>query len=131
MIRFIHLITQVAAKKFFNMETFNEEQRIHQKLLPQSGKYKYLCLAMGYNVESLIIFFSLCDSNLGFRPLFKLNYKKIENESILLYNLAGAIAELHEINILNNDIKTDNFLAKPDGVVKLIDFGFSTHISGK
>ncbi|TFY88627.1 serine/threonine protein kinase [Pseudomonas kairouanensis] len=56
-------------------------------------------------------------------------YKEAKNSPKLfllyLYQIATALADLHESNIIHRDLKLDNFKESESGILKLFDFGIS------
>ena len=47
----------------------------------------------------------------------------------LIYMVACGLKELHEMNILHRDLKSDNILADSEGVVKITDLGCSAQLT--
>ena len=47
----------------------------------------------------------------------------------LIYMVARGGKELHDMNILHRDLKSDNILANSDGVVKITDLGCSSQLT--
>jgi serine/threonine protein kinase len=41
--------------------------------------------------------------------------------------IADALHSLHQQDVIHHDVKPDNIIVKPDGVVALVDFGFAHH----
>ena len=46
----------------------------------------------------------------------------------LIYNVALGVKDLHDVNILHRDLKSDNVLANSDGVIKITDLGCSAQL---
>ncbi|WP_046656189.1 serine/threonine-protein kinase [Lysobacter capsici] len=44
----------------------------------------------------------------------------------IVYQLAAALADLHDANVIHRDIKLDNFKESSAGIVKLFDFGIAS-----
>lgn len=57
----------------------------------------------------------------------ELHKKFLSNEDIIkiFIDLMGAVAYIHEKNIVHWDIKPENIIQSKDGIFKLCDFGFS------
>src|SRR5262249_13042182 len=49
----------------------------------------------------------------------------IENAVEIAYQVAGALAYAHEKGIIHRDIKPENIMLRPDGYVKVLDFGLA------
>lgn len=63
--------------------------------------------------------------------LRKLLGKDIPSEIFqsIVKQIAQALLEIHELNIVHRDIKMNNIMVTKKGIVKLIDFGFSCYTS--
>ena len=53
-----------------------------------------------------------------------------DHASLLLAQLAGALARAHENGIIHRDLKPSNVLISVDGLVKLMDFGIAKSVDG-
>ena len=46
-----------------------------------------------------------------------------------LYNAARGLADMHAMDVLHRDIKSDNILCRPNGDIKVSDLGIAVFLS--
>ena len=46
-----------------------------------------------------------------------------------LYKTVQGLKDLHDMNIIHRDIKSDNILCKDNGEIKLADFGYAVMLT--
>lgn len=79
--------------------------------------------------DRIWIFLELMDSDLY--SLIAENHKKYSERIVkfILRKVLEGLANLHSLNIIHRDIKSDNVLISASGgLVKLADFGFSCRL---
>ena len=56
-----------------------------------------------------------------------LNKRKLELKEVLDISIqvANALSTAHEVHLIHRDIKPENIMIRPDGVVKILDFGLA------
>ncbi|MBA2379906.1 MAG: protein kinase, partial [Blastocatellia bacterium] len=93
--------------------------------------------ASGLNHPNIITIYEVNDE--GEQPFIAMEYVKgdslarlIRRRSLPLQRfldiavqVASALAAAHEANVVHRDIKPDNIIVRPDGLVKVVDFGLA------
>ncbi len=59
------------------------------------------------------------------REIFKENILKLPEILDISIQIAGALAAAHTAHITHRDVKPENMMIRPDGVVKVLDFGLA------
>lgn len=93
--------------------------------------------ASGLNHPNIITIYEINDE--GETPYIAMEYVKgdtlgkvIKKQRVDLHTIldvasqvAGALAAAHDANVVHRDIKPDNIIRRPDGLVKVLDFGLA------
>ncbi|KKP24324.1 MAG: hypothetical protein SZ59_C0002G0170 [candidate division TM6 bacterium GW2011_GWF2_28_16] len=80
---------------------------------------------LGYDQKNKIIVLEKCKYNLKDYIYKNMSTITVEQQQSLIKNMLNGIKEMHDRNIIHNDIKPDNMVLNDDLKIKFIDFGFA------
>lgn len=63
---------------------------------------------------------------LTFRQLLSQGPPALPDTLKLILQAAGALAAAHRANVVHRDVKPENLMVRPDGIVKVLDFGLAS-----
>jgi serine/threonine-protein kinase len=114
------------ARRLFQREAETLQRLSHPNIVHFLGLLEYdsqLALIMELvQGESLLDLLSRVTTQRPFRPMPALPFAHAWH---YFSQLLGALAAIHELGIVHRDIKSANVLIRPDGVVKVSDFGIA------
>ena len=67
------------------------------------------------------------------KTLFEVIERELEETEVesVMIQLIHVVAHAHDIGIIHRDIKPGNIIVKPDGTIKLLDYGTAKELKGK
>lgn len=67
------------------------------------------------------------------KTLFEVIERELEEKEVesVMIQLIDVVAHAHDIGIIHRDIKPENIIVKPDGAIKLLDFGAAKELKEK
>lgn len=95
------------------------------KMLTELRDCKNIIKLLGYDQKNKIIVLEKCKYNLKDYINKNISNITVEQQNILIKNILNGIKEMHDRNIIHNDIKPDNIVLNDDLNIKFIDFGFA------
>jgi serine/threonine protein kinase len=119
-------VAKIPLSKKFNAK-IEKEARILKRLSDHSCVPKFREIIEEKNKTILIQEFVFG------KELIEVIERELEDKEVesIIMQLADVVAHAHDFEIIHRDIKPGNIMVRPDGTIKLLDFGVAKELKGK
>ena len=121
-----YFVAKIAQSKKFNAQ-FRKEADICRKLQDHPNAIKLIDVAEEHGRVVLVQEFVEGQS---LKQMMERSLEEAEKERIVL-QLVDIVAHAHKHRIIHRDIKPENIILRPDGKVKLLDYGVAKELKDK
>ena len=119
-------VAKIPLNKKFNAK-FEKEARILSHLAGHEGIPKVFGIIEVMNKKALVQEFIFG------KTLYEVIERDLEEKEVasVVIQLTDVVAHAHELGVVHRDIKPENIMVRPNGTIKLLDFGASKELKEK
>ena len=121
-----NFVAKIPLNKKFNAK-FEKEARILSHLAGHEGIPKVFGIIEVMNKKALVQEFIFG------KTLYEVIERDLEDKGVesVVIQLTDVVAHAHELGVVHRDIKPENIMVRPNGTIKLLDFGASKELKEK